>query len=118
MSATAWFRQLQSLSMRTACKSPWFFAVCGVVVTAAIYTHDVFYDFTKPASGVDVMLGIVEIVLCPPYVLSALCIDCEVGTSAGLQIFSIIGLLNGGLYWLIAGFVKRRRAASASHSAQ
>ena len=102
--------------MRTACKSPWFFALCGVVITAAIYTHYVFYDFTKPANAVGVTLGIAEIVLCPPSLLSALCIDCEVGTSAGLQIFSIIALLNGGLYWLIAAFVKRRRAASAIDS--
>jgi hypothetical protein len=104
--------------MRTACKSPWFFALCGVVITAAIYTHYVFYDFTKPASVVDVTLGIAELALCPPSLLSVLCIDCEVGTSAGLQIFSIIALLNGGLYWLIAAFVKRRRAASAINSDQ
>jgi len=104
--------------MRTAWKSPWLFALCGVVVAAAIYTHYVFYDFTKPASAVDITVGIAEIVLCPPSLLSAFCIDCEAGTSAGLQIWSIIALLNGGVYWLLAAFVKRRRSASAIHSDQ
>lgn len=104
--------------MRTACKSPWFFALCGVVVAASIYTHYVFYDFTKPATAVDVTLGIAEIMLCPPSLLSAPCIDCEVGTSAGLQIWSIIALLNGGLYWLLGAYAKRRRAASAIYSDQ
>ena len=113
------FQQVQSLSMRTPCKSPWFFAFCGIVIAAAIYTRDVFYfDVTQPASAFDVTVGIAEIVLCPPSLLSALCIDCEIGTSAGLQIWSIIALLNGGLYWLLAAFVKRRRAASAIHSDQ
>ena len=104
--------------MRTASKSPWFFALCGIVIAAAIYTHYVSYDFTKPASTVDVTIGIAEIVFCPPSLLSALCIDCEVGTSAGLQIWSIIALLNGGLYWIFAAFLKRRRTASAIHSDQ
>jgi len=102
--------------MRTASKSPWFFALLGIVIAAAMYTHYVFYDFTQPASAVDVTIGIAEIVFCPPSLLSALCIDCEVGTSAGLQIWSIIALLNGGLYWIFAAFLKRRRAASAIHS--
>src|SRR5579864_4185838 len=102
--------------MRTAFKSPWFFAFCGVMISAAIYTHYVFYDFTKPESAVDMTVGIAEIVLCPPSVLSLLCIDCEVGTSAGLQIWSAIALLNGGLYWLLASFfVRRRRPASVTH---
>jgi len=104
--------------MRTACKSPWFFALCGVAIAAAIYTHDMFHDFTKPARAVDDALWIAEIVLCPPSLLSALCIDCEIGTSAGLQIWLVIGLLNGGLYWLLAAFVKHRRAASAIYSDQ
>jgi hypothetical protein len=99
--------------MRTACKSPWFVALCGVVIAGAIYTHYVFYDFTKASSAVDIALGIVAIVLCPPSLLSLLCIDCEIGTSAGLQIWSVIALLNGCLYWLIAAvFVRRRTAAS------
>ncbi len=103
--------------MRSALKSRWPFALCGVVVAAAIYTHSIFYDFTKPASTVDLTLIFAEIVLCPPSLLSLLCIDCEVGTSAGLQIWAVIGLLNGGLYWLLASvFVKRRRAASVIHT--
>ena len=88
-------------------KSAWFLAICGIVVTAAIYTHWSYYDYTKPASAADIAIGIAEIILCPPSLLLVLCIDCEVGTSAGLQTFLMIAVLNGGLYWLIATLVKR-----------
>jgi hypothetical protein len=102
--------------MRVAFKSPWLCALSGVIIAAAIYTHYVFYDFTKPVNTVDMTVGIVEIVLCPTSLLSLLCIDCEVGTSAGLQIWAVIALLNGGLYWLLASaVVKRQRVASVIH---
>jgi hypothetical protein len=99
--------------VRKAFKSPFLFALCGVIITAAIYTHYLFFDFTKPANAVDIGFGTAEVLLCPPSLLFLLCIDCEVGTISGLQMWSLIALLNGGLYWLIAALLRALRRVTS-----
>jgi hypothetical protein len=56
------------------------FAALGLAVPAAIYIYSLFIDYTKPTTLLDIVLGILSFVLCPPSLLATLCIDCEVGT--------------------------------------
>ena len=86
------------------------FALYGFLIAATIYGYySYFYDFTKPTNALDVMAGIVTLILCPPSLLSLACIDCEVGTGAGLVWFSLIAVLNGGLYAGIGAIVSHHR---------
>jgi hypothetical protein len=85
------------------------FALGGVLIAAAIYAYSRFHDYTKPPNAFDTALGIVSFLLCPPSLLSILCIDCEVGTQAGLELFSFIALLNGGFYAALGVIVLRYR---------
>ena len=71
--------------------------------------YSYFFDFTKPTNALDVVRDVVALILCPPSLLSLLCIDCEVGTEAGLVWFSLIALLNAGLYAGIGAIVLRHR---------
>jgi hypothetical protein len=88
------------------------FALCGLLIAAAIYVYYSFYNYTKPMNAFDAAIAIVMVVLCPPSLLSLLCIDCEVGTEAGLVWFSFIALLNCGLYAGIGALVLRHRKAN------
>jgi len=73
-------------------------ALFGFAITAISYVYYDSVDYTKPMNGIKFWLATMFLVLCPPSLLSVLCIDCEVGTGAGIFMFSIIGLLNSGLY--------------------
>ena len=85
------------------------FALSGFLIAAAIYGYySYFYDFTK-TTALGVVTDIVTLILCPPSLLSLACIDCEVGTGAGLVWFSFIALVNGGLYAGIAAVVLNLR---------
>jgi hypothetical protein len=77
------------------------FALTGLIITAAICAYFSVCDYTKPISRSDAIIGIFFMVLCPPSLLAVLYTDCEIGTEAGVVAFSIIGLLNSGLYAVI-----------------
>jgi len=83
-------------------RKPWQvilgFALFGLAITAVSYVYYDFIDYTKPMKGITSWLVTIFVVLCPPSLLSVLCIDCEVGTGSGVFMFSIIGLLNSVLY--------------------
>jgi len=94
---------------------PWHyilgFAILGTIVTAASYAYDLYiFHYTKPTK-LDMVVGLISIVSCPPQLLFAWCIDCEVGTGAGVLMYSISGLLNAVLYGVIGAWYGYRRTA-------
>jgi hypothetical protein len=73
------------------------FAVLGFAITAGFYVLGVYKDYTKPFGLQDLALVLANIILCPPLLLFAWCIDCEYGTPAGLEVnLVIVGLLKCG----------------------
>jgi hypothetical protein len=91
--------------MTVSKREPWkvvgLLALAGLVVAAACYAYAAFYDYTKPMSGLDTALMIVSLIFCPPQLIFAACIDCEVIGWSGLFMYSIIGVLNAALYAII-----------------
>jgi hypothetical protein len=63
------------------------FAVLGFAITAGFYVLYAYKDYTKPFGFLDAVLGIANLILCPPVLLFAWCIDCEYGTPPGLEVF-------------------------------
>jgi len=91
------------------------FALLGFAITAGFYVLGVYKDYTKPSGLLDVALVFANIILCPPLLLFAWCIDCEYGTPAGLEVnLVIVGLLNAALYAVIGLAVARRREGKGS----
>jgi hypothetical protein len=85
------------------------FGVLGFAITAGFYVLWTYHDYTKSFSPLDGVLAVANVILCPPVLLFAWCIDCEYGTPAGLQVNLItVGLLNAGLYAAIGMAVARR----------
>jgi len=87
--------------MRKATKIIVGFGLCGLLLPVVFYAYFASVDYSKQPGTADLTFGIASIVLCPPSLLSVLCIDCEVGTGAGMFLWSVISLLNCDLYLLI-----------------
>ena len=77
------------------------FALLGFLLTGLPYATEVFYDYTKPASDLEIAAELTSIVLCPPTLLFAACIDCEASGWDGLIKYSIVGGLNAAFYAVI-----------------
>ena len=86
------------------------FAVLGFAITAGFYVLGVCKDYTKPFGLLDAVFGLANLILCPPVLLFAWCIDCEYGTPAGFEVnLVIVGLLNALLYAVIGLAVASQR---------
>ena len=86
------------------------FALIGFAITAGFCALFTYHDYTKPFGPMDGVLTVANVILCPPTLIFAACIDCEYGTSAGLVTNLItVGLLNAGLYAAIGTAVAVRR---------
>lgn len=91
------------------------FAVLGFAITAGFYIYGAYKDYTKPDGLLDTVVVMANIILCPPVLLFAACIDCEYGTPAGLAVnLVIVGLLNSVLYGVIGLAVAQRREGKGS----
>lgn len=56
-------------------------------------------------------MTVLNLVLCPPVMVFASCIDCEYGTPAGLETnLMVVGLLNAALYATIAAGVSGKKS--------
>jgi len=101
-------------------RKPWKtivgFALLGLAIAGACYLYAATYDYTKPMNGLKFAVIAVSLVLCPPQLLFAGCIDCEVIGWGGFIMFSIIGVLNTALYALIGFIVVTWRKGSSSQS--
>jgi hypothetical protein len=85
--------------------NPWkntlWFAALGLAVAAFSCANWALQDYTKPTSVTQVVIGLASVVLCPPTLLFAACIDCEPVGWGGVIMFSTIGILNAALYAVI-----------------
>jgi hypothetical protein len=81
------------------------FAFLGLAMAALSYANAAFHDYAKPMNSFDFALLTASVILCPPQLLFAFCIDCEVIGWSGFFIYSIIGVLNLLLYAAIAAGV-------------
>lgn len=79
-------------------------ASLGLFATGVSYLCAHLYDYTAPMDGIHLTIALILVVLCPPQLLFAMCIDCEVIGWSGVILFSIVGALNATLYALI-GFI-------------
>ena len=97
-------------------RKPWrtvvVFALLGLAIAAASYAYAAFFDYTKPMSVFDSAVIFVSVILCPPQLLFATCIDCEVIGWDGFVMYSIVGVLNAALYAAIAACVVGLRKKS------
>ena len=87
------------------------FALVGLAVAALAYVDALFYDATKPANGFQLALTVASMILCPPQLIFATCIDCEVVGREGFVMYSIIGVLNMGFYALVGLLIAFARKA-------
>ena len=96
-------------SVVAAMHKPWKtivgFALLGLAIAGACYAYAAFYDYTRPMNGLKFAVAAVSLILCPPQLLFAFCIDCEVVGWGGFTMYSIIGVLNGALYLVIGALV-------------
>ena len=101
--------------MRKPGKAIGGFALLGLTIAGVCYADAAFYDYTKPMSGLRSAEALMSLILCPPQLLFAFCIDCEVIGWNGFIMYSIIGVLNAVLYSLIGALIVgiRRRDGPA-----
>ena len=90
----------------------------GLVITVAYFTYNEFLDYSHPLSRLDLLVGLILTILCPPSLLGLFCIDCEAGTWAGVEMWSVIGLLNVALYSGVGLAVGRYMERSKQPSAR
>jgi hypothetical protein len=90
-------------------RKPWKtivgFALLGLAIAGACYAYAASYDYTKPTNGLNFALTAISMILCPPQLLFAFCIDCEVVGWDGFTRYSIVGVLNAALYSVIGALV-------------
>jgi hypothetical protein len=91
--------------MRRGWKTIIGFSILGLAIAAICYAHAAFYDYTKPMNGLRFALVGLSMILCPPQLLFAACIDCEVIGRGGFIMYSIVGVLNTALYAAIGSVV-------------
>jgi hypothetical protein len=88
--------------MRFSDREPWEiivgFALLGLTMAGASYAYASLYDYSKPTNGFGIEVWLVSMILCPPQLIFAMCIDCEVTGWDGFTMYSIIGALNAALY--------------------
>jgi hypothetical protein len=86
---------------------PWHyilgFAVLGLAVAAVGYIYALYIFHWSEPTRLDTTVSILSVVLCPPSLLFAGCIDCEVGTGAGVFMYSASGVLNAVIYGATIG---------------
>jgi hypothetical protein len=81
------------------------FAAVGLAAAVLAYGSSATFDNGKPGNPEELVTGIASVVLCPPSLLFAACIDCEASGWDGFYMFSIIGVLNTTLYGIVGAIV-------------
>jgi hypothetical protein len=75
-------------------------------VTAAFVRYQLITGIESPLSR-DSALMIFFVLICPPSLISVV-VDTEVGTSNYYVLWTVITLLNGGLYATVRALISRR----------
>jgi len=81
------------------------FVLLGLAVTGVCYAFAALHDYSKPWTGLDSALTLLSVIVCPPQLIFAFCIDCEVIGWNGFVQYAIIGLLNTALYAAVGALV-------------
>ena len=97
--------QLMSDKLRTILR----FGIVGLLVGVVCGIYAAMVDSSH---GVGLFFGLISLVACPPQLLFAFCIDCEVTGWGGLIMYSIIAVLNFVLYSVFGFFVTSLRKHS------
>jgi hypothetical protein len=85
------------------------FALVGFAVAVAIVLYSVLTD-SSPSPHPNLPLEVAMALFCPPSLLGAVCIDCEIGTGAFYVIWFFIGLINAVLYGVVGSVICYRRS--------
>lgn len=94
-------------------KTVFGFALLGLAVTGVCYAFAALHDYSKPWTGLDSVVSLVSLIICPPQLIFAFCIDCEVIGWGGFVQYAVIGILNTVLYAAIGSVVASLRKKSA-----
>jgi len=86
-----------------------WFGLSGFLIGMGLYVYSSLFNYSKPLTDLDMFVGIVTFMLCPPTLLFVLCIDCEVGGVDGAITFLLISLMNAALYSAIGFAVLKLR---------
>jgi hypothetical protein len=103
-------------------RKPWktivALALLGLSIAAVSYAYAAFHDYSKPMNGLHFALLATSVVLCPPQLLFAFCIDCEVIGWGGFIMYSIIAVLNVAIYaavgMIVVGLGKKPTAKAVN----
>jgi hypothetical protein len=88
------------------------FVLLGLAVTGVCYAFAASHDYSKPWTGLDSAPTLLSVIVCPPQLIFAFCIDCEVFGWNGFVQYAIIGLLNTALYAAVGALVAGLRKKS------
>jgi hypothetical protein len=80
------------------------FAAVGFAVAVAIVLYSVLTDSSPPPPP-NLPLEVVMLLFCPPGLVGAVCIDCEIGTGGFYVIWFFIGLMNAVLYGVVGSVI-------------
>jgi hypothetical protein len=90
------------------------FAFLGLTLAAACYLYSVIFAYTLAMNALTTVLTIISVVLCPPQLLFATCIDCSALGREGFIMWAIIGIGNTLLYAVLGGAVVVMRMGTKS----
>jgi len=88
------------------------FALLGLAITGVCYAFAALHDYAKPWTGFDSALMLLSVILCPPQLIFAFCIDCEVIGWNGFIQYAIFGFFNTALYAVVGAVVASLRKKS------
>lgn len=83
------------------------FALVGILITAAIYASIPYIHYTETPNVIERVLGFMSVVLCPAGLLAVPLFDIEPYSAPGVVLWSLIALLNMGLYAVVGALVGR-----------
>jgi hypothetical protein len=81
-------------------------AIFGFAITAVLVSYQLLTDAQSPVQR-DSALMIVLVVLCPPSLFS-IAVDPEVGSNSFYVLWTVIAVMNAGLYATIRALLSRR----------
>ena len=99
-------------SMSDSGRRPFSAAMFGFAITAIFVSYQLLTD-SQTALHRDSSIMLLLIVLCPPSLLSVAVIDAEIGTNGFYLLWTVIALMNAGLYAgiriLVSQWLQRRQ---------
>jgi hypothetical protein len=73
------------------------FPLLGLAVAGVCYAFAALHDYSKPWTGLDSALTLLSVIVCPPQLILAFCIDCEVIGWDGFVQYAVIGFFGSSI---------------------